>query len=262
MSTEFFKNYQIDKDENPIYVIPKGTTLFRADSSVNKPRYKLEYVDGKIYPIFFGFDKENIEENYGITYQFNTIEDIRCIAIDRLDEKFPFYVNSPHEIQKILLSNYGLKNKKRLSESVNDKILTNYICSLGYDGYAINTMETQFGNFHPEIAVCNISNLVDPNGNRVTIQNLADNLHREYILIKDKKEREETKKRIRRERYETRAEISPPRVSIKKSLFDDSPPNSLISPMPISFSTPPRNKGGRSRKIKKTNRRRKTNKRR
>jgi hypothetical protein len=262
MSTEFFKNYQIDKDENHIYVIPKGTTIFRADSSVNKPTYKLEYVDGKIYPIFFGFDKESVEQNYGITYQFTTIEDIRCIAIDRLDEKSPFYVNSPYEIQKILLSNYGLKTKKRLSESVNDKILTNYICSLGYEGYAINTMDTQLGTFHSEIAVCNISNLVDPNGTRVTTQHLADKLHQEYILIKDKKEREETKKRIRRERYESRTQASPPQVSNKKSLFEDSPPSSPIKPMPISFSTPPRNNRGGSRKMKKTARRRKTNKRR
>lgn len=247
MTPKFFSTYD-SEDNIPFYIIPAGTTLYRADSSTDAPTYKL--IDTG-YPIFFGFDKETIEKNYGITYKFTTISDIHCIAIDLLTESSPFYVNSSPKIQKVLRENYGLFTKKRLSESGNDNLLANYICTLGKDGYAANVMETQLGSFHSEIAICNISNKIDPDGILVTPKKIAARLKQEHILIISEKERRE-----RRRRRSNNVGDSPQK-SIQKSLFMDSPPNSppRVTAIPFSFDSPPSSpiykRGGKTLKKKR-----------
>lgn len=239
MSSPFF-NVEYDHLGNPFYIIPAGTTLYRGESSINQSIYHLEYAG---FPIFFGFDKENMEKNYGITYQFTTIKNMRCIAIDLLNKSSPFYIQSPLEIQKILIENYGIVTKKRLSESKQDKTLASYICTLGIDGYAIHSMDTLFDLFHAEIAICNITDKINPDGIRVTSPETADKLKQERVLIENQKKRAISKRR--------------------SHLFDDdddhdennnpnpfsynSPPSSPIKiNKQLSFQTPP--KGGSKKK--------------
>ena len=256
MSLRFFENQQLDSLNNPIYVIPKGTILYRGESSVNKPTYELPDSE---YPVFFGFVKDDIEKNYGITYQFTTKQDIRCIAIDLLNKNSPFYKNSPPEIKKILKKNYGLvenidsKDKIRLSESKNDKELAKYVCDSGYDGYAAPNMETQFDTFHAEIALCDASSKINQPGSRVTSSEYANKLKQEHALIKNdfKKQR-----RVR--------DVSPVKTSNFSSiLFPDSPPSSPPrSPVTKSlfFDSPSPRKGGtiKNKKTRKTRKTRKT----
>lgn len=248
MEPNFFDNPIIDDNNNPIYVIPQGTSLYRGESSINQPTYNL--TESK-FPTFFGFVKDDIEKNYGITYEFTTNTEIRCIAIDLLNVETPFYVNSSKDIQTILNINYGLLTKERLSESDKDKILANYVCDLGYDGYAIQNMETKFDTFHAEIALCKSSTKLNQPGVRVTSPEKAKQLKQESVLIKNKPTKQS--RRI----YEDNSPVKPMR-----GLFDSfsSPPSSPMRPMrSILFETPPSSpqKGGINKK-KKTNKNKRT----
>ena len=243
MEETFFNKPIMDTNNNPIYVIPQGTHLYRGESSINQPTYNL--TESK-FPTFFGFVKDDIEKNYGITYEFTTKQEIRCIAIDLLNESSPFYVNSSPKIKTILENNYGLLTKKRLSENDNDKILANYVCDLGYDGYAIQNMETEFDTFHAEIALCNASTKLNQLGVRVTSPEKAKQLKQESILIKNRPTKQS--RRI----YEDNSPVKP-----MMGLFDSfsSPPSSPMRPnRPISFETPPSSpqKGGINKKRKTT----------
>ena len=243
MEPNFFKNHIMDTNNNPIYIIPQGMSLYRGESSINEPTYNL--TESK-FPIFFGFVKDDIEKNYGITYEFTTKQEIRCIAIDLLNESSPFYVNSSPKIKTILETNYGLLTKKRLSENDNDKILANYVCDLGYDGYAIQNMETEFDTFHAEIALCEAYAKLNQPGVRVTSPEKAKQLKQESILIKNKPTKQS--RRI----YEDNSPVNPMR-----GLFDSfsSPPSSPMRPMrSILFETPPSSpqKGGINKKRKAT----------
>ena len=236
MSSAFFPIYH-DSENTPFYDIPIGTVLYRGESSINEDTYELSANTN--YPIFFGFDKENIETNYGITYQFTTKQEIRCIAIDLLDESSPFVKKSPPDIQSILLSNYGLVTKERVSESDKDKVLANYVCQLGLDGYATNLMETRFDTFHAEIALCNPAKKINMIGHRVTTYEKAAQLKREQTLIRDQKEQNLRRKK-RRSNMFVDDEESPP-----------SSPMRYITP--TSFILPPSSPTRGGSKKKKTN---------
>jgi len=247
MSQPFFKVVH-DPSGIPFYIIPTGTTLYRGESSVNQPTYTIKY-NG--FPIFFGFDKDAIEKNYGITYQFTTISDIICISIDLLDESSLFYINSPPKIQKILRENYGLVSKKRLSESDNDKLLSNYLCKLGIDGYATNIMDTLLDSFHAEIAICNITGKINQTGPRMTSDARAEQLSRQHILIQKERERRE----LRREQILIQKERER-RERLGKIPIETYPSNEItpmFTPTVLSFNTPPgspirRNNGGKKKR--------------
>jgi len=249
MTHHVFQNSQMDSFGNPIYIIPKGTVLYRGESSINESTYELPSSE---YPVFFGFDKDDIEKNYGITYQFTTKKEIRCIAIDLLNTSSPFYVKSPQDIKDILMGNYGLvenmdsKSKIRLSESDKDKTLAKYVCDSGYDGYAIPNMNTKFSTFHAEIALCNASTKVNQPGSRITSAEHSNKLKQEHILIKN------AVKKSRRPTYiDSRSPVKSPKVFSR--LFADSPPGSpQVSPIKIALFDSPLKKGGATKK-KKTN---------
>lgn len=251
-------NLLYDSDENHYYIIPEGTTLYRGESKINQNTYTLPESQ---YPVFFGFDKENIEKNYGITYKFTTVKEMRCIAIDKLNVNSPFYKNAPSDIQNILLSNYGLKTKERLSESDKDKVLANYICEKGLDGYAIDNMETKFDTFHAEIAICHPSEKINVIGINVTDSETAAKFKQESILIQDKKDRK--KRRPLYPQSPSPKKFHPSYPNNENFVLPISfltPPSSPISPRMETFSTPPRSirKGGSKKKRIKRNKRNKT----
>lgn len=55
------------------YLIPRDAVLFRGDSN---PRIgeTIEFDDSN--PVFFGFNQENVFENYGVAFTFTTKEDL------------------------------------------------------------------------------------------------------------------------------------------------------------------------------------------
>ena len=90
----------------PYYVIPADSELYRGGSSNCYPTFTLEYRDSAI---FFGFNAEEIEKNYGITYKFTNKEELRCIAIDNLNQDSVLYTNASENIQDIFEKNYGIQ---------------------------------------------------------------------------------------------------------------------------------------------------------
>lgn len=106
-------------------------------------------------PTFFGLDKENVENNYGITYKFVTEVELELVA---LDQKTEFYESLTDEYKQILDKNYGYNTENHIRDSVSkeDKKILDYICGQGYDGYACGQMKTEIGGkFHAEVALCN-----------------------------------------------------------------------------------------------------------
>lgn len=134
------------------YLLPVDTVLYRGDSSPNT-RNPME-LDNRL--TFFGFDQENVEENYGVAYRFTTQVVLKLIALDK-NQNTPFYNDLEPGLKKIMDVNYGYRTGTRDSVSEKDKQISAYICNTfpEYDGYACNTMPTEFGgSFHSEAMIC------------------------------------------------------------------------------------------------------------
>ena len=164
MSEEF--KFETDKNGIKYYKIPVEYNLFKATREFNETNDKRIILDAD-KPYFFGecnMDADYIktyEDLYGIIYHFKTTHEYNLLALD--DKQTLEYIynnNAPENIQKILRENYGFLDNIRNSISENDRILSEYLCNNGYEGYAIKSMKTDFGGtFHPEFMICNINGI-------------------------------------------------------------------------------------------------------
>ena len=194
------------------YIIPEHAVLFRGDSN---PRIgnTIEFDDSN--PVFFGFNQENVFENYGVAFTFTTKEDLKLIAIDQ-NQDTPFYTNMPQEYKKILNENYGYPEKggKRDSDSGPDKQLSLYIRDNYqiFDGYASKIMNAQ-GNlkFHSEALICFPKSKLSV-GQRMDIGDSP--LEKKYHEWRDRANRPEEKKR-QRSNDEEDSSVA------KRMMFDD-----------------------------------------
>ena len=142
----------VDGQGFEVYKIPRGATLFRGDSDPHI--YDEGFMRLQDRPTFFGLDKENVEDNYGIAYKFVTLVELNLVALDK-NQGTPFYDSLPDNYKQILDENYGYKTGIRDSVSEKDKQILEYICENGYDGYACGAMSTTMGGtFHAEVALC------------------------------------------------------------------------------------------------------------
>ena len=195
------------------YLIPEHAVLFRGDSN---PRIgnTIEFDDSN--PVFFGFNQENVFENYGVAFTFTTKEDLKLIAIDQ-NQDTPFYTNMPQEYKTILNENYGYpeKNGIRDSDSGPDKQLSLYIRDnyQKFDGYASKIMNAP-GNlkFHSEALICLPKTKLSV-GQRMEIGDSP--LKRKYDEWRDRANRPEEKKRQRSSEPETMPETK------RRMMFDE-----------------------------------------
>ena len=143
-----------------VYVIPAGTELFSGyRGALNS--YNFETAISQ--PKFFGFNAETAEI-YGYVFAYITTQHYELIAMDSLKTLKYLYENSDEEIRNVLRRNYGYKTEKindkdfiqiRTSTKSTDFKLVQYLCSIGFSGYATNFMVEDFdGTFHPECAIC------------------------------------------------------------------------------------------------------------
>jgi len=153
-----------ENDGTIYYVIPSGYPLFKATKTYDPMQDGLSLNPDGFY--FFGVKNENpsyirsYEKEYGIVFEFITNRSYKLLALDKKETQTNLYKNAPREIQVILENNYGYINNLRNSETNNDHKLSEYICKLGYQGYAIQHMSTSFeGSFHPEFMFCDISGI-------------------------------------------------------------------------------------------------------
>jgi hypothetical protein len=184
------------KDRNGIFVykIKKGATVFRGDSTIKRrTNYPL---DDRI--TFFGLDKENVEHNYGITFEFVVQKPMTLIAIDQNNGNPAFLQRINEKMQRILDVNYGYNsNNKRNSTPRSDMKLSEFIRdNFGeYDGYGSNEMPTDSGGvFHSEIMVCHPNNFIDE-GVRITDDGKLSELHAKHLDIVYKPKRKTRRRR-------------------------------------------------------------------
>lgn len=142
------------------YNIPSRYPLFKASKTFTKNNISLQLEQDK--PYFFGLKNispdyiDSYEKEYGVIFEFQTTRPLRLLALDDKRTQTLLYNNAPPHIQKILIENYGYHNNIRNSVSDQDRELGNYLCSIGEHGYAIYTMQTDFGGtFHTELFICN-----------------------------------------------------------------------------------------------------------
>lgn len=152
-------NNKVEENGIVYYIFPSNYPLFKANKILN---------EGAIItlkpniPYFFGLknmNKEYIdsyENEYGVIFEFITTRQYKLIALDDKKSQEMLYKNAPSNIKLILEKNYGYKTGNRDSVSESDRIFSNYLCSIGFEGYAIHNMETDMGGiFHDELMICN-----------------------------------------------------------------------------------------------------------
>jgi hypothetical protein len=159
-----FKNL-IEENGIKYYQFPIGFPLFKASKYINplNPEITLE----PNTPYFFGLKNMNdnyiasYEKEYGVIFEFKTLTPYKLLALDDPATLAKLFETSPRNIQQILSYNYGYNGdltspNKRFSVGNSDKELAIYLCKIGYQGYAIYKMATDFkGTFHPELLICN-----------------------------------------------------------------------------------------------------------
>lgn len=143
-------------DENPVYVLPKGTMIYFGS--------KKDKVNDKI--TFFGF-KQPVAEKYGnIIHKFVTTRDLNLLSFMDVNETHQIYKDADDDMKKLLGSNFSIErngNKIRRSTSESDRKIMEYLCETkedhGCDGYAMNSNYLEdnskmITNFHAEMVLC------------------------------------------------------------------------------------------------------------
>jgi hypothetical protein len=220
-----------------VYKIPRGATLFRGDSDPHI--YDEGFMRLQDRPTFFGLDKENVEDNYGIAYKFVTLVELNLVALDK-NQGTPFYDSLPDKYKQILDENYGYKTGIRDSVSEKDKQILEYICENGYDGYACGAMSTTMGGtFHAEVALCEPASKLY-GGECVTDPGTADQKIYELKMRRGAP--------VKAKRQPLRSMESPPRSLFgsppaARGLLFSSPPASARGFPPKSLFSPPDTRG-------------------
>ena len=172
MNNTFSFNLLRDENGYAYYDIPEGTILYRGDTNLY-PNFQAP--NG---PAFFSTMPKFVK-HYGLMFTFETTAPLKLIALDTKGDYATFYTNAPANIREILDRNYGRTSGQRDSVYDQDYKLVNYLCGLGFDGYANDRMEVTFDSvvdmyegeeeeenrkFHPEMAICDTTKLrfVDP----------------------------------------------------------------------------------------------------
>ena len=186
--------------KNNVIVTPilKGAQLYRGDSNFYNVYDEENLLSGRPY-LFFGLTPEEVSE-YGVTFQFNVLEDLYLVRLDDYNTREYIYNNSNDNIQKILELNYGHNEKEeRDSEENADYEMSKYICEK-HDGYITDKMKTDIGGtFHREIMICLPENKLSF-VKKITNDEETKNIQEEYKLKLDKIDRANTKKNKRKNR--------------------------------------------------------------
>jgi len=227
MNSNPFEDNTIQKiQENGIYyyILPEGFSLFKATQN-----YDIRSKGLKLDPTgsyFFGVKNmhpdyiESYEEEYGIIFEFKTRREYKLLALDEIATQQYIYDVAAPEIQDILVKNYGYNNENRKlvrdSESDKDHILSQYLCSNNYDGYAVHNMSTdRYGLFHDEFMICKMDGIKyvkQITTDEEKIQNILQNAE----LKRHAKNMKELKKQNQQTFFD-----SSPIKGIKTNLFGD-----------------------------------------
>ena len=236
---------------NPTYTLNAGNFLYRGSAEQGLQIHRLNGIQ------WYALDLHKIFQ-YGYPSKYRLKNDLTLLAIDEIDETHPFFTGLDEDMKDKfnIFFTYDVEgNKQRVSIPQNDYDLCEYICSLGYDGYAMNEMKDDSkGDFHAEVALKDGNDkliLIQPiNVDNITMNNGDELVDDAGVLINNKwiegeirrnnerKEKDERARRKRERRQEERRRVtnsSEPGSSINfSSLSEDSsfriPMNSYESP--------------------------------
>ena len=139
------------------YTLPIGYRLYRGDDMFSSDAMLPRQLT------FFGTSPGSVEQ-YGTVFEFETTNEYKLLALDHTitTKKLLEEADADSEIKQIMIQNFGFLSGKRDSNVKKDKLVSNYLCSKGYQGYATNMMENEDkyrGDFHVEVAICDPSGL-------------------------------------------------------------------------------------------------------
>ncbi len=162
---------------NPTYTLKAKNFLYRGSKN---PYLPLEDLIGIQW---YALDLPDVfQYGYPSKYEINT--DLNLLAIDKIEKDDPFFTGLDETMKNKFnkFIRYDDEGKKqRVSIAQNDYDVCEYICSLGYDGYAMNKMKSDIdGEFHAEVALnngidkliliehINVDKVTDKNGQKLT----------------------------------------------------------------------------------------------
>lgn len=199
-----FENKTIGVDGLKYYVVPINYPLFKATKYIRK---------GEILQLntsqhsFFGLKNmkpsyiSEYEDEYGVLFEYKTTRVYNLIALDDSETVDLLYQTAPDNIKQILDENYGHHSGRRNSEPNNDRTLSQYLCSLNKDGYAVHNMMTESGGiFHTELMICNCSGIqyVGQITDEFRVEGVLESAKVKEMQKKMEEERKQAKKEARR----------------------------------------------------------------
>lgn len=237
-------------NENGIlyYNFPSGYPLFKANKLLNQGPVITLLPN---VPYFFGLKNMNpeyissYEDEYGVIFEFVTTRPYKLLALDDKKTQEVIYSTAPNNIKSILERNYGYNNGNRDSVSESDRILSDYLCKNGYEGYAIHNMQTDMGGkFHDELMICNADGVQYVK--QVTPDSRVNNIIESGKL-------KSLSKSMKNSRKQNRMSIQNNNEPVKKLFSDDNNDNDNKPVKKLLFDDDDDFNGGRkSKKNKKT----------
>ena len=207
MNSQVFNFNETTLDDITYYVIPKTTLLYHGSNRISSPEH-LEKGKHTFFALTNEYASKYAKET-GNVMVFQPTEDLQLVAMDKDNTKL--YENAPVNIQKIMNEQYGFNNEhKRKSDPIEDNVLSKYLCTNNYDGYATNKMRgiTSFEDLDAELIICDKNKL------------------RFVKLIKNEIDNEPPRVERKKRQPQTNNYIAPPtplfnKTSKKKGLFDE-----------------------------------------
>lgn len=255
---------------NPTYILESGNFLYHGSK---EKKILLEDLKGIKW---YALDLPKVF-HYGYPSKYRLNRNLTLLAIDEIDETHPFFTGLDKDMKRKFNKFFTYDkngNKQRVSIPKNDYDLCEYICSLGYDGYAMNEMKDDSDNqFHAEVALnnghekliliehINVDKITDENGEKL-IGNDGEEINTIWIeaaVVRNKQRAEGLKNRKTKRDYIVsfdnpslmfNEEYNSPPKQPKKSLFGYDSPEPTRRNSLFGVST-----GGKTKK-----RNRKTNK--
>lgn len=140
------------------HVLASGRSVFKGDTGLYERGFEVgdrPFVADAQQPVYVAFDAESAKQ-YGVVLEFTVSEPLVLVELTDAATMEALHASAPADVQTVLEENFGYgASGKRVSEHAADNRLATYLCSMGYDGYALTSqMETEWYAFHEEAAIC------------------------------------------------------------------------------------------------------------
>lgn len=140
-----------EREDYHYYTLPANSILYRGNS--------LEYTGEKaLGSVFSYFGSRDTAKEYGLVSIYETTKPLHLLAMDDMHNVEKLYEEN-EDIRRAISSSFGYSSRrKRIERDSNyamDFAIITKMCSLGFDGYAHESMKSDMlKDFHAEYAIC------------------------------------------------------------------------------------------------------------